>query len=99
MELHDVLKSHAIDALRPFVGRVDDGTTTLLRAADADVVRLLLEHGANEHACRDFELVVAAARGDMLSVRDLLAQGADARAWNQAAIERAEERGHVGTGL
>lgn len=61
----------------------------------ADIVRLLLDAGANPHAYRDAALFTAARAGYLEVVRLLMAHGADFRADDDAAFRQAAASGHV----
>ena len=51
-----------------------------------EIVRLLLEHGADVHARDDEVLIWASRNGHLEVVRLLLNKGADIHAWNDLAL-------------
>ncbi len=62
--------------------------------ATAEVVKLLLDAGANIHAWGDAALLWAVENGHAEVVKLLLKSGADVHAWDDYAIPSAVENGH-----
>jgi ankyrin repeat protein len=77
---------------------VHEHDAALLWAADechADIVKVLLEAGANVHALGDFALQQAADNGCLEIVQMLLEAGANVNADNSLALDWAAEEGHL----
>ena len=72
--------------------------TTLMRASNygyLEVVKLLLEHGADVHAHEDEALKWASMNGHTEVVKLLLEHGADVHACEDEALKSASVRGYV----
>ena len=60
-----------------------------------DVVKCLVEQGANIHDCNDCALRLAAEKGHLNVVQYLVEQGADIHALDNYALRCAAENGHI----
>lgn len=85
--------------LAVFVGVMDIDWALVMEAekGSTDTVKILLDAGADVHACGDEAILVAAENGNFDTVKMLLEAGADVHAERNGALRLAEENGHADT--
>ena len=66
-------------------------------AEDVETVKLLLDRGADIHACEDYALRRASDKGHTETVKLLLDRGADIHACEDYALRWASDNGHIET--